>query len=311
MLQEPLTPADLDLRDFDWMPLDVARLRDSDLSVLASGDAFRAAVLLWCAAWHQVPAASLPSEDKLLAHLAGYGRDLDGWASVRDDALRGFVKCSDGRLYHPVVAQKAMEADEQRNKKRKRTEAATAARRSGQRDVDRNEDGNKERDVDRNDARNEHHQTLPNLDLTLPPFGGEERAPPKAASLGLGSQIDPTFQPIPEAIERCHEQGATDSDIDSEVRKFVAHHQVKQTFSPNWDASWAKWWENWKPHKAKQRARSSPPASASEKIPIEEAVSIFAKTGQWSRHAPVADISQAPAELLAKHGLSPEGRPMQ
>jgi hypothetical protein len=114
-MTEPLTPPDLDLRDFDWMPLDVARLRDSDLSVLAPGDAFRAAVLLWCASWHQIPAASLPAEDRLLANLAGYGRDLKGWSSVRDDALRGFVKCSDGRLYHPVVAEKAIEAHAQRN----------------------------------------------------------------------------------------------------------------------------------------------------------------------------------------------------
>lgn len=48
-----------------------------------------------------------------------------------------------------------------------------------------------------------------------------------------------------------------------------------------------------------------------DKIAIEDAVSIFAKTGQWSRHAPVSDISQAPPELLAKHGLSPEGRRVQ
>lgn len=129
MSKEPLTPKDLDLRDFPWMPLEVGRLRDSDLVVLASGDAFRAAVLLWCASWHQVPAASLPNDDRLLANLAGYGRDLDGWAAVRNDAMRGFVECSDGRFYHPVLAEKAIEAESHREKQRKRTEAATAARR--------------------------------------------------------------------------------------------------------------------------------------------------------------------------------------
>jgi hypothetical protein len=170
-MTEPLTPPDLDLRDFDWMPLDVARLRDSDLSVLAPGDAFRAAVLLWCASWHQIPAASLPAEDRLLANLAGYGRDLKGWSSVRDDALRGFVKCSDGRLYHPVVAEKAIEAHAQRNKQRRRTEAATSARRNGKR--------NDQRDDDRNDTsngpRNEDHLTLPNP--TLPSEAHASEAP--------------------------------------------------------------------------------------------------------------------------------------
>jgi 5-methylcytosine-specific restriction endonuclease McrA len=124
---EPLSPPDLDLRDFDWMPLDVKRLRDSDLSVLAPGDAFRAAVLLWCASWHQVPAGSLPADNRLLANLAGYGRDLKGWSSVKSDAMHGFVECSDGRMYHPLVCAKAIEAGEQRKKQRKRTEAATSA----------------------------------------------------------------------------------------------------------------------------------------------------------------------------------------
>lgn len=160
-MTKPLTPPDLDLRDFDWMPLDVKRLRDSDLSVLAPGDAFRAAVLLWCASWHQVPAASLPKDDRLLANLAGYGRDLKGWALVRADAMRGFQECSDGRLYHPVVAEKAIEADEQRNKQRNRTAAATSARRGGK----RNEHRDDERDGSLVGERNEVQPTLPNPTL--------------------------------------------------------------------------------------------------------------------------------------------------
>jgi Protein of unknown function (DUF1376) len=107
---EPLTHAECDLRDFPYMPLDVMRLRDSETAVLLSDAEFRAAILLWCAAWHQVPAASVPADDRLLASLAGYGRDLKGWLRVKDGALRGFVECSDGRLYHAIVAQKAAEA---------------------------------------------------------------------------------------------------------------------------------------------------------------------------------------------------------
>lgn len=106
----PLLPPDCDLRNFAFMPLDVMRLRDSDLAAEASGDAFRAAVLLWCAAWHQIPAASLPDDDAKIAHLAGYGRAAKQWAKIRDDALHGFLRCADGRLYHPVVASKAAEA---------------------------------------------------------------------------------------------------------------------------------------------------------------------------------------------------------
>lgn len=109
-LPAPLTPADCDLRSFPFMPLDVVRLWDSDLAATASGDEFRAAVLLWCKSWHQIPAASVPNDDRILAKLAGFGRDKRGWDRVKPIAMRGFILCNDGRLYHPVVAEKAMEA---------------------------------------------------------------------------------------------------------------------------------------------------------------------------------------------------------
>ncbi len=109
----PLVPAGVDLRDFDFFPMDVARLRSSEFAVETTGDEFRAGVLLWCASWHEVPAASLPDNDRLLASLAGYGRGPGGqrdWTRVRAGALHGFVLCADGRLYHRVLAAKALEA---------------------------------------------------------------------------------------------------------------------------------------------------------------------------------------------------------
>lgn len=107
---DPLVPIEVDLTEFGFMPLDVRRLRDSRIAASASGDEFRAAVLLWCASWHQKPAASLPDDDIELAQLSGYGRVIKEWKKVRDGALHGWVKCTDGRLYHPVIAEKANEA---------------------------------------------------------------------------------------------------------------------------------------------------------------------------------------------------------
>jgi hypothetical protein len=122
-LPPPLVDAKVNLQEFQFLPLDVVRLRDSDLAIEASGDEFRAAVLLWCAAWHQVPAASLPAGDQALATYAGYGRgDVKSWLKVREGALRGFVLCSDGRLYHAVLAEKANEAWEGRLRHRHRKE---------------------------------------------------------------------------------------------------------------------------------------------------------------------------------------------
>ena len=124
-LPDPMTPADCNLQDFAFMPLDVGRLRDSDLASDETPEACWAAVLLWCASWHQVPAASIPDNDQWIAKQAGYaqrGKVAKEWADVRAGALHGWVKCSDGRLYHPVVAVKAVDAWESKRDQRWRTE---------------------------------------------------------------------------------------------------------------------------------------------------------------------------------------------
>ncbi len=124
-MTDPLTPADCDLRGLPFLPLDVVRLLDSDLFALSTGDEFKAAVALWCRSWNQVPAASLPDEDRILAHLSGAGAR---WKKVRAMALRGWIKCGDGRLYHPVVAEKAREAWELRLRQRERSARGNAKR---------------------------------------------------------------------------------------------------------------------------------------------------------------------------------------
>lgn len=108
-LPEPLVPEDVDLRDFTFMPLDVVRLRDSGLVSDFEAEEALAAILLWSASWHQVPASSLPDSDKQLSKLAGYGRGVRDFLKVKEGALHRFIKCSDGLWYHPVVAEKAAE----------------------------------------------------------------------------------------------------------------------------------------------------------------------------------------------------------
>lgn len=108
-MRPPLTPADCDLRDFPRMMIDIPRLFSSEFDATTSDAAWRFGVTLWLKSFHQVPAASLPDDDVLLAKLAGLGRDTRSWKRARADALRGWVKCADGRLYHPVIAEVALE----------------------------------------------------------------------------------------------------------------------------------------------------------------------------------------------------------
>jgi hypothetical protein len=103
----PLTPAGCDLRTFPAMLLDVARLRDCDFCAIADGDEFKAGVLLWAASWHQIPAGSLPDDDRLLAAFAKV--DPRRWRKLRKVALHGWITCDDGRLYHRTIAERALE----------------------------------------------------------------------------------------------------------------------------------------------------------------------------------------------------------
>lgn len=117
-LPDPMTPADCDLRGLEYMPLLGQRLFGSDFNGTASDSEWRAALTLWWAAWTQCPAGSLPDDDAALCRLADLGRDVKTWLKLKDKALHGFVKCSDGRLYHPTLAEQAVIAWDKRQQDR-------------------------------------------------------------------------------------------------------------------------------------------------------------------------------------------------
>lgn len=120
----PLTPARSNLRDFGFMPLEVVRFRGSHLVATASAEGIVAAIMLWTASWHESPAGSLANDDRTLANAAGFGRSVAAFLAVKDEALHGFVECSDGRLYHPVVAEQVVIAWTRKIEQRHRSEVA-------------------------------------------------------------------------------------------------------------------------------------------------------------------------------------------
>jgi len=119
-LPEPLTPPEADLQGYGFMPLYGHRLFGSGFNALSNDAEWRAGVTLWWAAWNQVPAGSLPDDDAALARLADLGRDVRRWRRLRANALRGFVKCADGRLYHTVLAPLVIEAWARRSADRRK-----------------------------------------------------------------------------------------------------------------------------------------------------------------------------------------------
>lgn len=127
----PPIPSDVDLRTFPWMPLHGDQLFTSDFNYLCSDTEWRAGVTLWWAAWKQVPAGSLPDDDRALCNFAGLGREVKAWLKIKKNAMRGFIKCSDGRWYHPVLCEKAAKAWHEKTESRARWERYKSAKGAG------------------------------------------------------------------------------------------------------------------------------------------------------------------------------------
>lgn len=127
-LPTPPVPAEADLRDFPFMPLDINRLFGSAFHARANDAEWRAGVSLWLKSYHQVPAGSLPEDDIELCRLAELGRDLRTWRKVKGMALYGWSKHADGRLYHATVTEKAAEAWRRKEMQRERSKKGNAKR---------------------------------------------------------------------------------------------------------------------------------------------------------------------------------------
>lgn len=108
-LPDPLVPPEVDLRGYDFMPLHWERLFKSETWIGAKSDHKIAMLNIWCHAFgRELPASSLPQNDQLLATYAGFGMGVAAWRRARTVVLRGFVECSDGRLYHGFLGSVAM-----------------------------------------------------------------------------------------------------------------------------------------------------------------------------------------------------------
>lgn len=106
------------------MPLFGDRLFKSETWISATAEARVAMLRLWWHSYsHEVPAASLPNNDQLLAEYAGYGVMVKAWRKVRVQVMRGFLECSDGRLYHPMVADLAKDGWKERLRNREKQRA--------------------------------------------------------------------------------------------------------------------------------------------------------------------------------------------
>ena len=266
-LPAPLTPADCDLRDFQFMPVDIVRLLGSRFHAIATDAEWRAGVTLWLKSFHQVPAGSLPDDEVELCRLAELGRDHKAWRKIRAGALYGWKKCSDNRLYHPVVCEKAVEAFSRKQQQRERSRRANESRWGG------GNGGNPDK------AAGNHIPQASHKDAVSIPVGllDQSSDDPKGQGQGQGQgQGDSSslrdVQPAdgglfptasPEAKSRsvvkrasaipsdwAPDQAGVDFavargvDARSEVQRFRDYHMAKGSLMKDWAAAWRTWCGN-------------------------------------------------------------------
>lgn len=233
-LPEPMTAPDCDLRGMPYMPLDITRLFDSDLYILSTGDEFKAALSLWAKSFLQVPAGSLPDDARILAHLSGAG---PAWPGLSAMALHGWIRCSDGRLYHRTVAQKAREAWAVRRAHRARTAAATAARLSRDPPPPASRDEPAAPDVT-------SHVTLPKgREGNGKEESGSQSFPRPGASCRdeRGTRLAEDWQPGPGGLRFALALGLDAEAVLAEFRRYWCARAGREARKVNWEMTWQNW----------------------------------------------------------------------
>jgi hypothetical protein len=127
-IERPPVPSDCSMKGLSYIPLEIDRLKRSRSWARAGRIPYLGYYLInqWTAAWQQVPAGSLEDDDDVLCAAAQCPTEL--WADVRDEVLGGWLRCSDGRLYHPVICELATGVWQSRQAYRDGTARARAAK---------------------------------------------------------------------------------------------------------------------------------------------------------------------------------------
>lgn len=251
-LPPPLSTPECDLRGYEFMPMFGGRLFSSTFDAKATDAEFRAAVKLWWSSWaDECPAGSLPNDDQVLCKAAGFGRDLKAWKAVRERALHGFIECSDGRLYHRLLADKAREAFIRRRKERDRKAGMRARKAGGQ-------PSGQDEAVPRDNPGTDHVTTqgrpAPCPGAVFPgERRGEERigekkekevilvSPPTLKRAKARSSIPADWQPDQAGWEFA---SARDITLSVTVPKFRDYHIAKGSLMADWSAAWRTWCSN-------------------------------------------------------------------
>jgi hypothetical protein len=240
----PLVASHVDCSDLDAFMLNAERLMSSELLALHGNEIVGAALLLWCRAWKQQPAASLPDDDRVNAAFARLS--LPKFRRVKEAVMRGFVKCSDGRLYHRFLANVAVNAYQKKLAFRKR------------RDIDRErlKGWRRSRRETHGVAVSNGYQTsdeTPNETRFAADGNGKEReregylkdlpSGDTKGSSGKGTRLPPDWMPNSDDWDEAvcligRQQAESES---AKFRDYWIAKPGKDGLKLDWDATWRNW----------------------------------------------------------------------
>jgi uncharacterized protein YdaU (DUF1376 family) len=128
----------------------------------------------------------------------------------------------------------------------------------------------------------------------------------------VGTPVSPQFQPSEAVLARCDADGASADEIANEIRLFIAYNDDRNSFSTDWDKTWALWWARYvarrpKPVPPRVEVNSRPEPTEAE---LSRALVNFAKGIPWAYRSLGPEPGQlgcrvAPA-LIEKHGIDPK-----
>lgn len=244
-LPEPLTPPDCDCTDLDGFMLNVERLMASELVALHNHEIVAATLFLWCRAWKQLPAASLPDDDRINAAFARM--PLARFKKLKNGVLHGFVKCSDGRLYHNYLASEAIKAWDRKIAFRKRREVDAERLRDWRANKPRTQDEtrfkhstndvrNDDRTLDVREGQGQGQGLLVRVEAAL-------RTAPTKGTRWLSDAVVPDDWQR-QAATRRNEQQLVAIDLRLEAEKFCNYWSSKSGRDAT-KVDWRKTWINW------------------------------------------------------------------
>ena len=247
-MREPPFPPDT--RAKGWrLEIDHERIDQSDTWALAKPEVRPWLLMLWLVAWKQTPCGSLPVGDDLIA--ARIGMPRASFAKHRDVLMRGWWEATDGRQYHDVLAQRAIEMLDARAKN-----SARAAKRRG----------TTQDNADTHDAiTGMSRVTTPRLHREFDTGTGRQRkekeppvGPPEGDKPKRACALPADFQPDATGEALAAKLGV---DLAAELPKFCDHHRARGSTMKDWQAAWRTWARN----AVRFGARSAPSAAAEPK----------------------------------------------